>query len=148
MLLFVLYVINEGRWLWAATMLLAVSAIFVWVINTAATGYKGWIARILENPALLYIGKISYAIYLFHNFMPAIIPRVFSSVGIPYPTGDGATIKQFCILALCTVSCAALSWHLFEGPLNGLKKYYRYSDVSSSGNTYILPHIETLPNSS
>ena len=124
--LLVARVFNTGRWLTLAAMYLATSLLFVWLVGRAAPGFKGWIGKALELRPVVYIGRISYGIYIFHNFMPLIVPKFFGIIGLPYPQGRGASIQQFVILCVATLVFASLSWRFFEGPINSLKRHFQY----------------------
>jgi peptidoglycan/LPS O-acetylase OafA/YrhL len=77
------------------------------------------ISKILINPALIYLGKISYGIYLFHNFIPYYNYLDFSSIELTYH------LNQFLRL-LFVVLIAALSWQFFEKPILQFKKRFEY----------------------
>ena len=38
----------------------------LWLIDRGADGFKGPVKRVLESGPLVYLGKISYGIYVFH----------------------------------------------------------------------------------
>ena len=98
------------------------SLLFVWLVARAATGFQGGFARrLMENGLLMYLGRISYGIYLYHNMMPIITPKLFTSLHFSYPQNISL---QFVILFTVTVLVAMMSWYLIERPLNNLKKYF------------------------
>jgi peptidoglycan/LPS O-acetylase OafA/YrhL len=72
-------------------------------------------ARILRRAPLVYLGKISYGLYLFHLFTfepyAALVRR--------YP--DLALVDRRIALLALTIAVASLSWFAFERPLNRLK---------------------------
>jgi peptidoglycan/LPS O-acetylase OafA/YrhL len=72
-------------------------------------------ARILRRAPLVYLGKISYGLYLFHLFTfepyAALVRR--------YP--DLAVVDRRIALLALTIAVASLSWFAFERPLNRLK---------------------------
>jgi len=39
---------------------------------------QGWIKTVLESSALIYIGRISYGLYVYHNFMPGIVKLFYA----------------------------------------------------------------------
>ena len=121
-----------GTWKAAAApmLLLAVSLVFAWVVHGAAQGFSGPVGRLLEAGAVVYVGKISYGIYIFHNFMPVLVPRLFARLGLAYPDPSEAA-RQFLTLLACTLVVATLSWHLFEAPINRLKRYFPYSPATA-----------------
>jgi len=95
------------------------------IISLAAKGFTGYGQKLLENPVLLYLGKISYGIYLFHY----VVPRVYNKLpGSIFPTLPNV-ISQFVVFLVITVSISSLSWHLFELPINNLKKRFLYTTV-------------------
>jgi peptidoglycan/LPS O-acetylase OafA/YrhL len=109
----------------------AVSMIFVCLINAAAIGIKGFFGIVLEFAPFKYLGKISYGIYVYHYFVPFLIAPYFSAIGIHYETPG---LTNFLLSSFVAITCAALSWHVFEFPINNLKRYFRYS-----------PNIQEIP---
>jgi peptidoglycan/LPS O-acetylase OafA/YrhL len=95
---------------------------FFWVIGVASlNAFKGAAKRILENKVIIYLGKISYGIYVYHHFMPYIFEKAGVDQRIPSIAAKAA------LYFVGTVCISALSWHLFEKPINGLKKYFNYT---------------------
>ena len=95
------------------------------VCFAAFVGFAGqgvpFIGRALELRPVAYIGKISYAMYVFHNFTP---PMLRWALGF-----DGYGPRPWLFAAACvtlTIAMAALSWHFFEGPINRLKDRVSY----------------------
>jgi peptidoglycan/LPS O-acetylase OafA/YrhL len=68
-----------------------------------------------DNPALQYIGRISYGLYLVHNWIPDIFEKYFG-VMPKYEEGP--------IVLVLTFTVCILSWHFFEKPIMGLKRYF------------------------
>jgi peptidoglycan/LPS O-acetylase OafA/YrhL len=101
-----------------------ISLFFVWVIDRASRGFRGMIGKILEIKILMYLGKISYGIYIYHLFMPLLTFRFFSLVNLPYP--QSAPIK-FVLNTVATLIVAIASWHLIEKPINQFKRHFEYS---------------------
>lgn len=93
--------------------------IFFWLVNRAAEGFRGPLGKLLEFRPLLYIGTISYGMYLYHNFLPWLCELA----DMPLPEHG---IMRFAVLLPLTFATAALSWHLFERPLNDLKDRFPY----------------------
>lgn len=100
---------------------------FVWLIDRAAQGFGGVTGTILELKPLVYLGKISYGIYVYHNFMNPIIsdilPNVFQHSGLPYPS---SLTSQVFLKTVATLIVAVLSWHIIEKPINDFKKHFGY----------------------
>jgi peptidoglycan/LPS O-acetylase OafA/YrhL len=88
---------------------------YAWLTLQAALGVRGLLGSIFDNGVLQYIGRISYGLYLVHNFMPDIVTRLFG----PMSKAQAAPI----VLALTFAVCI-LSWHFFEKPFLGLKRFF------------------------
>ncbi len=86
----------------------------VWLIGIASTkGFHGLFGIFLNNKVVIYLGKISYGLYVFHFFMPYISEHIH----LPF-----TRISYFII----TVGLASATWFLFEKPINNLKRYFEY----------------------
>lgn len=97
-------------------------------------GFGGIIGRFLENPVIVYLGKISYGIYVYHIF----VGRFFYTLPLSFlesyyasgnPLGvyiENIYLKTFLRFAV-TIAVAAISWHFFELPINRLKNKFSYS---------------------
>lgn len=97
-----------------------ISVVCMFIILKGIRGFSGQVGRILENPALMFLGKISYGLYLYHNF----IPLIYSTLGLPALNNIYTNfIVQMCML----IFISALSWFGIEKPLNNLKKYFKYN---------------------
>jgi len=76
-----------------------------------------------NNPFIIYIGKISYGIYLFHISIPYVwnyLPEEINCIIPLYLTHSGIWISNFVIL----LAMASLSYYLVEKPFLNMKKYY------------------------
>ena len=100
--------------------------IFGWVILNGAKGFKGCFGRFLQSSPMVYLGKISYGLYVFHNL--TMYGLVFAVRDLHAPAWLLAVtwIRNLCLLVL-TISAAAVSWHFYEKPLNDLKRYFPYN---------------------
>jgi peptidoglycan/LPS O-acetylase OafA/YrhL len=104
-----------------------------WVVLRASTGFRGPIGKLLEIKTLIYLGTISYGIYVYHNFIPTLmyenwkLPTIADRLALPYAWPLDSLLK-----AAIAISVAALSWHFFERPINNLKRYFKYEGDGSS----------------
>lgn len=94
--------------------------VFAWIVMRAAAGYRGIVGRVLEAAPLVYIGRISYGLYLAHGFAGDILG------GFGLDSRAMAEPWRFVALASVSVALAAMSWHLLEQPLSGLKSRIPY----------------------
>jgi peptidoglycan/LPS O-acetylase OafA/YrhL len=108
----------------------AAALIFAWLISAAGRGFNGPVGKILEFPPLLYLGKITYGIYVYHNLTPLLIMPVFNYFGIPFQVPG---LLNFVLSGILTIGIASLSWHLLELPINNLKRYFQYAPKSVMG---------------
>jgi peptidoglycan/LPS O-acetylase OafA/YrhL len=96
-----------------------------WLVVGAAAGFSGLPGRLLENRTAQYLGKISYGLYIFHMFMPAVLLRLYYMFDLPIIVRQAFYLRLPIYLGL-TVLVASLSWHWFERPINNLKKHFPY----------------------
>jgi peptidoglycan/LPS O-acetylase OafA/YrhL len=122
----------------------AAAAFFAWLIYTASRGFSGITGRILAAAPLVFIGKISYGVYVYHPYVPAVTSRVARRFGIVLPT-EGWVAALF--YASLTVVVATVSWYAFERPINRLKKKFPYPTASSAGGTLKPPSASRLEES-
>jgi peptidoglycan/LPS O-acetylase OafA/YrhL len=100
--------------------------VLCWLVASAAWGIAGPAGRLLTWRPITYLGKISYGIYIFHVFVPIGLVWVAHRLGVQY--SPSSTLQDFALVSLTTIALAALSWHLFERPINDLKRYFPYRD--------------------
>ena len=90
---------------------------FAWLVLAAARGFEGALGRLLSARPMLYVGKVSYGVYVFHAFA-----LVLDRVGL---AGFHPLVRCAVYLAF-TLVVSALSWSLFESRLNALKERFPY----------------------
>ena len=73
------------------------------------SGGPWWLARILRIKMLLFIGTISYTMYLVHVIAGAIVSKVAAATHTHLP--------EAIIASLLTILIAYVSWHWLEKPL-------------------------------
>jgi peptidoglycan/LPS O-acetylase OafA/YrhL len=94
----------------------------VWLAARGVGGPLGWI---MELSPLVYLGRISYALYIFHPFIPAGVSRFYRILGFPkvailHPHFD------FALNLVVLVGVSSLSWFFFEKRINDLKRFFPY----------------------
>jgi peptidoglycan/LPS O-acetylase OafA/YrhL len=109
---------------------LFVGTFYAWLVLNAAIGFKGAVGGIFDNPALQYVGRISYGLYLVHNWMPDIVAKYLG----PMPKYQAAPIVLAATFAIC-----ALSWHFFERPILGLKRFFWNSALKKPVSPPVTP---------
>lgn len=93
--------------------------VFCGLISKASRGFNGFTGKLLESRPLTYIGKISYGIYVYHPFIPLLCATVSTAFGISLT--DNKLIALTYLLPI-TFGVASISWHVFERPINSLKR--------------------------
>jgi peptidoglycan/LPS O-acetylase OafA/YrhL len=95
-----------------------------WLVGRTADGLPGAMGRVLTFAPIVYLGKISYGIYVIHNFVPDLLTWLATQTGLPLAVEPGLLAIPVC-LAVST-ALASFSWYAFEAPLNALKVYFPY----------------------
>lgn len=93
------------------------------LVHQAADGIKGISRHFFDNEFVIYLGKISYGLYLYHLFVPDFTGYVLGKIGVaefPFPI-------MHLIYSLVTLGICAASWRFIEQPINGLKDRFSYS---------------------
>ena len=99
----------------------------VWL---AASGLHGMAGRIMELSPLVYLGRISYGLYIFHGFVPTGTGKIFHFLRWPV---DALGSKQWFALNLVVlIGAASLTWHFFEKPINDLKRFFPYREAAGA----------------
>jgi peptidoglycan/LPS O-acetylase OafA/YrhL len=116
---------------------LFVAAVFCWLVGTASFGFAGVVGRVLRLRPLVYVGSISYGVYLFHPFSRPFLLEIARRLDVATSLEPG--FGTFALCSAVTIVVAAASWELFERPFNGLKRHVPYrSPRRASGEGEIL----------
>ncbi len=97
-----------------------------WLIaKSAVSGYTGSFKTFIENKKIVYLGQISYGIYLYHFF----IRPIFVMTNKPYyyykEITGGHMIINTLVFAIMTFAVSYLSWEYFEKPINRIKNKFK-----------------------
>jgi peptidoglycan/LPS O-acetylase OafA/YrhL len=96
----------------------ATAIAFCCLIFWAACGVGGPIGRFMESQPVLYVGKISYGLYVYHPFMAALALWMLLQFGLAW------RLPVAVLSVVLTIGIASVSWHFFEKPINDLKRYF------------------------
>jgi peptidoglycan/LPS O-acetylase OafA/YrhL len=120
----------------------------VWIVTTAISAYGlpsiEWVFRpldalalggvvfavaagrfkfVLHRQVLVYLGRISYGMYVFHLFVALCVRTVLRVVFHVEHLPNALLVTLYTAV---TIAAAAVSWHFFEAPLNSLKRFFPY----------------------
>jgi peptidoglycan/LPS O-acetylase OafA/YrhL len=106
------------------------SIISIWLIHNVIVIRPGWIKNnVLENRFFMWVGRVSYGIYLYHYMLPWIYQKAVNKmVGEGSPAGHfllNPYVNYFMLLILLF----SLSWASFEfveKPILKLKRFFAY----------------------
>ena len=88
-----------------------VSLAAAWIVGRAAKGFGGGFGALLTARPVIYVGTISYGLYLYHGFMPYVLGRYVNGfVDMPWA-------MRCVLLTVATLATAAVSWRCFEAPI-------------------------------
>lgn len=108
---------------------LALDCVLAWLVVSVAEGFPGPVGWLLKSPPLSYLGKISYGLYVIHNFATSLWVGLIALLGSPaWSVKSHSMPLQVSIFAAITIGLASFSWFLFEKPLNNLKHKFPYPD--------------------
>jgi peptidoglycan/LPS O-acetylase OafA/YrhL len=103
--------IAASAWEWTIKhYLYGAAALFL--LLPVALGSTPWIRRVLGNPAMSWLGAISYGVYLWHLPLLIALQR-----WLGWRTFSGHFMELFVLTALTSTAAAAASWYLLERPL-------------------------------
>lgn len=96
---------------------LEAGACVILVARTAA-GFGGYAARFLSMSGLVFAGRISYGLYVYHILVAMLLPRWLPASAQYLITTPSLRLMLFGIV---TLLIAAISWRFLERPINRLR---------------------------
>jgi peptidoglycan/LPS O-acetylase OafA/YrhL len=100
------------------------------MVGNAAYGFGGVTKSVLENSISVYLGRISYGIYIYHKFIYNFyhsspshpVVRLLNKLPV---IAENIPLK-IVFLYLITIVVATVSWFLIEKPINKWKDNFSY----------------------
>ncbi|MHC1766536.1 MAG: acyltransferase family protein [Verrucomicrobiia bacterium] len=96
------------------------------LVFAAAGGIPGKVGLFLRSGPMMYLGQISYALYVFHPFADPGLRIALRRLHLPQVIWTDPSLRLLSLTTM-TILGAALSWHLLEKPFNNLKRYFPYT---------------------
>lgn len=82
-----------------------------------------YLNKILQNSILVYIGKISYSLYIFHWFILILLTPTFNNI-LKKLSGHNNNLIAITLCLIVTFLISALSYNFFEKPIIKLKRKF------------------------
>jgi peptidoglycan/LPS O-acetylase OafA/YrhL len=82
---------------------------------------------IFRNPALIFLGKISYGLYIYHKVIPWALTWTMSKIG--FEMSQNLYIN-YMLYWIVLIPICYISYHYFEQPFNKLKRHFTYIKLS------------------
>jgi len=101
----------------------ASAVFFGWVIYRASQGFGGLAGAFLAAAPIVFIGRISYGIYVYHPLVPTVVAKVGGRFGLQ-PLADNWRSGLF--YSALTLFAATISWYALERPITQLKRKFPY----------------------
>jgi peptidoglycan/LPS O-acetylase OafA/YrhL len=99
------------------------------LVAGAAAGMGGWAGRVLSAGPIVYLGRISYGVYLYHLFVAAGCDKATEMLGYQ-PLPDGPV--RFIVFFSVTIVVAAASWQWLERPALSLRRRFRRATIAEA----------------
>jgi peptidoglycan/LPS O-acetylase OafA/YrhL len=113
---------NTGEFVIIGRSLLAL--VFGALILRASFGIIGPAKAILGNPIMVWLGLISYGLYIYHPFVPHLYVAGLEQLGLPRDVW-GAYYIRLPLLTAILLAVTASSFYLLEQPIRRLRKYLK-----------------------
>lgn len=130
---------------WGYVQQTLVAIAFAGLISSTLAGFGGVIGWLLDHPAVQFVGKLSFGLYLFHTPVPLFLGWL-----CPWLWGDWFVgywqIFRIMAFALTSFGLAYLCWkHLESGASNGSRWFGRKTEDSQAVTEISLPHTVQIP---
>ncbi|CAN5397760.1 acyltransferase [soil metagenome] len=90
-------------------------AFFGWLLLHLIDRPQSMAARFLCFRPLIYVGRISYGIFIFHTLISVLVPKW---LGLDTYIAEGHHLLGAAFLAAVSIAVATASWYCIEQPLN------------------------------
>jgi len=93
------------------------------LIVVASNGFQGSVGLLLGNRLIVWLGTISYGLYIFHPFMPQMYLFLLEFVGLERDI-FGVYYIRYPLLTILLLIVTSASFYLIEQPIRGFRKYF------------------------
>jgi peptidoglycan/LPS O-acetylase OafA/YrhL len=103
----------------------ALALVFGWAVVQSARGFPGPIGWLLGAGPVVYLGRISYGIYITHPFIEAGVGAVARQTH-SLAWLESNSLARAAVMFAVMLAVTSLSWFAFESPINRLKRHFPY----------------------
>lgn len=113
---------------------------FVILVARTATGFGGYTARFLTHPGLVFAGRISYGLYIYHILVAMLFQR-----WLPSPLRFLITTPslRLMVFGMATVVVAALSWRFIEQSISRFRSRTTRTPAPAANETEAVRNVLT-----
>ena len=112
--------------------------LYAWLVYRGYQGYENRVgAAILSSRPVMYVGQISYGVYVLQNPVEDLVTRLGGDLWF---LQDDAALVRFVVLSALTIGAASVTWYAVERPFLRLKDRVPYASgapPSESGRTLL-----------
>jgi peptidoglycan/LPS O-acetylase OafA/YrhL len=112
---------------------------FVILVARTATGFGGYTARFLTHPGLVFAGRISYGLYIYHILVAMLFQRWLPS---PLRFLLATPSLRLMMFGTATVAVAAISWRFIEQPISRFRSRTKRTPALTANET-VTPYVLT-----
>lgn len=102
------------------------------VVAGAAHGFGGVLGNVLSFGPVVYLGTVSYGLYVYHYFAPIAIGWLAGKWGAEMLQRPAVAVIAY---TLFTVIVSVVSWHWLEARINRLKSRFPYPRAQHASAT-------------
>jgi peptidoglycan/LPS O-acetylase OafA/YrhL len=88
---------------------------FAWLIAAGARGVGIPLGSLLSSAPLVWLGTISYGVYVYHVFAPRLVGAGLRAIAAPLVLHEGPPL--FVLSCVLTLAVATISWKFLERPI-------------------------------
>lgn len=104
------------------------SIFFVWLLLCLTAAPESRIARALSCRPLVFVGTVSYGIFIFHSLVGILTLNILAFMG----TSDALPgLAKIVLCLLASIAVATASYHFLERPINQAVRRYDFSQPFS-----------------
>jgi peptidoglycan/LPS O-acetylase OafA/YrhL len=135
--------ILQKQWIYLSLRMI-VSIITLWVISYMVLNQSSRDIKfkfLFNNKVLIFLGKISYGLYLYHNLIPQLLNAYVESIFPDFLFKNYNWQMHLIVNSIILILVSWVSFILIEKRFLNLKKYFEYRTANSAENSAVkLPY--------